>query len=374
MTRLAFRRFAALFAYALTKAPFDGRGVSGVIALLLLLPVFMIWQLTHWLGFLLDEILFRGYRKVDVHRPLFVLGPPRTGTTYLHRVLAADRDTTTFKTWECLFGLSIVGRKLCIGLGRVDRALGRPVSRIGSWLGRRLLGAMDDIHELKLDAPEEDFLCLMPLAACFLLIVPFPRDPWLWRAARLDTALDPREQRAIMRYYRRCVQKHLYVFGDGKRYLAKNPSFSGMAQALLDEFPDARILTCSRDPVATVPSQLSALRPGLAACGFESVPDELRDELVDLLRYYYEHLADVSKANPGCMAVVSNDELRRDLDGSIRRAFGELGIAVSTSLDGELLRVSTASEGSQSAHIYSPEEFGLDAAQLRAMFASVYSA
>ncbi|MGB1248157.1 MAG: hypothetical protein ACPG4Z_04675, partial [Chitinophagales bacterium] len=35
-------------------------------------------------GRILDEIFFRGYRKVDLSSPVFIISNPRCGTTFLH--------------------------------------------------------------------------------------------------------------------------------------------------------------------------------------------------------------------------------------------------------------------------------------------------
>ena len=166
-----------------------------------------------------------------------MLGPPRSGTTHLHHVLALDERTTTFRTWECLFGLSVTGRVLLLGLGRLDRFFGRPFGRTGAWLGRRLLGGMNDVHPFALDAPEEDFLALMPAMQCFILVVAFPRAEWLWRTARLDESGGPSRARGADGFYKACVQKHMYVFGRDRRFLSKNASFSGMAESLCGRSP-----------------------------------------------------------------------------------------------------------------------------------------
>lgn len=39
----------------------------------------------------LDELLYPEYRKVQV-KPVFIIGQPRSGTTFLHRTLADDRN------------------------------------------------------------------------------------------------------------------------------------------------------------------------------------------------------------------------------------------------------------------------------------------
>lgn len=365
-------RYVACLVQVLASPFRDGRRFGGTLLLLLGLPMFIVLQCLHWLGFLLDEILFPGYRRVELQAPVFVLGPPRSGTTHLHRVLAADPDTTTFRTWECLFGLSVSARKLILALASIDSAVGSPIGRLAGRLGRRNT-AMADIHRVALDEPEEDFLCLMPIAACFLLIVPFPRSAWLWRLARFDTELPQREQQRVLRYYRRCIQKHLYVFGREKRFLSKNASFSGASRALLREFPDARILFTVRDPVQTVPSQLSSLRPALQLCGFPTIGEQFRDSLVGLLEYYYVQLAEAAKDNPGRLAMLYNDALRNDLAGAVSEAMKQVGLPVGRSLRQHLDDLAPASRTHSSRHEYSLEEFGLSNDDIRRTFDAAYA-
>jgi len=369
---LAVRRYSSLLVRALA-APFDrSRSLAGALLVILAFPLFILWQALHWLGLALDEVFFRGYRSIAIRDPLFVIGPPRTGTTFLHHVLARDPAYTTFRTWECLFGLSVTARKVGLALGRLDRLLGRPAGRLAAVLGRAVAGPLDDIHPLRLDEPEEDFLCLMPIAACFLLVVPFPNADWLWRTARLDTDIPERERRQVIGWYRRCIQKHLYVFGEERKYLSKNASFCGLMDTLLDEFPDARILVTWRDPGAAVPSQLSSLRPALKVVGYRNVTESFRDALTDLTCYYFLHSADVEERRPGRVTTITNDDLRQRLDVAVEAAYARLGLAVSPELRQILDEYTDVSRASRSTHRYSLDEFGFDEELIRSRFARVY--
>ena len=69
---------------------------------LLLILCFALLNLLHALGWLLDELFFRRWHKVRVHKAVFIVGLPRSGTTHLQRVLAHDPQFTTFTTWEAL--------------------------------------------------------------------------------------------------------------------------------------------------------------------------------------------------------------------------------------------------------------------------------
>ncbi len=341
--------------------------------MLLGLPLFLLWLVIQWLGLLLDEVLFRAYRKVEIREPLFVIGPPRTGTTHLHHVLAMDPETTTFRTWECLFGLSVTTRYIGIGISRLHRAIGAPFKKLGNWLGSTLFKRMEDIHPIRLDEPEEDFLALLPVLACFLIVVPLPSARWLWSIARFDTDLGRREQAALLRFYRHAIQKHLYVFGADRRFLSKNASFAGMVGGLLDEFPDARIIATVRDPLAVVPSQLSSLRPALELCGFQSVPPRFRDDLVALLAYYFLNLKAKAAKDPGRIAFIDNSELRYELEASVQRALAELGMEISPTLLEAIRNLPDGPDAKTSRHKYTLEEFDLSEATVRSRLAAVYT-
>lgn len=365
-------RAVSLWLAAFVSPWTEGRSLAGALLVILGWPFFWLLQLLHWIGFALDEVFFRGWRRVEIDRPLFVLGPPRSGTTHLHHVLSLDQRTTTFRTWECLFGLSVTGRMLLLGLGRIDRLLGRPFARVGGWLGRRFLAGMDDVHPFAMNAPEEDFLALTPVMQCFILVVVFPRAGWLWRTARLDTDADDARRRRLMRFYRACVQKHVYVFGSGKRFLSKNASFSGMAESLLEAFPDARILATTRDPKKTVPSQLSSIQPGLAAVGFDRIEPALRERFVEQLLFYYLHLDGVARAHPDRIAIIGNDELRDNLEDVVRASFAALNLDVSPQFADALVEAGRRSRGFSSKHAYTLEEYGLSESMIEKRFAAVY--
>lgn len=365
---LGVARYAQLLILAFVSLFDRRRRFTGAALALLVWPLIVALQIVHWIFWCIDELVFAGYRQVAVKKPVFVIGPPRTGTTFLHRVLADDDTVTTFRLWECLFGFTITGHKLCTALARLDRALGSPIRKLAGWIAGSAASDLDDVHPLALDAPEEDFLTFLPFAACFLLVVPYPTARWLFRFSRFDIDVPERDRRHVMRWYRRCIQKHLYVNGTDLRFLSKNASFGGMTEALLKEFPDARILTTWRDPVAAVPSQLSSLAPSLAWFGFRSMPRALRDRLVDQMGFYYRHIAETEARHRDRVIRITTTELRVGLKPVITTAFETLGLPISESLQRRLDSAQEESRQHQSSHHYSAEDFGLTDDLIRSRF------
>jgi hypothetical protein len=288
-------RTLGLMRQALFPSPFPGvwQYLRRVLILVVFLPALLILQVSHWIGFLLDEFLFRRYRRVDVRHPVFVLGVPRSGTTFLHRLLAEDAEFTTFSTWECLFAPSITERYVYLCVAAIDRRIGRPFGRVVNWFEARLLDATKDVHPTSLTAPEEDYLVFLPLLCCFILVVPFPESDWLWRMGQFDRDMPKAEREILLRWYRRCLQKHLYFHGPSRTLLSKNAAFAGMAISLVDAFPDCRLVVCERDAVMGIASQFSSLSAGLSLFGVAPTDVRFRRKLLDCLHFYYENLAAV---------------------------------------------------------------------------------
>jgi omega-hydroxy-beta-dihydromenaquinone-9 sulfotransferase len=337
-------------------------------------PLFALIQLLHWIGFLLDELLFPGYRRVAVREPLFVLGVPRSGTTNLHRVLAEDPQFTTFSTWECLFAPSVTQRRLWLALGWVDARMGRPLGRLLDRLEHYAFGGMEQIHSMRLRDPEEDYFALMPVLACFILILPFPADPYLWRMGRFDRDMPADEQARLMAFYRGCLQRHLYVHGPDKRLLSKNAAFAPLAGSLRSHFSDARFLVCLREPAATLPSQLSSLEPGVRLFGVLDVVPDFRERLARQLGFYYENLELALGDLPGerC-AWVTLDGLKADLGGTLATVYGQLGLALGEPFSESLARATERSRAYRSGHGYILEQFNLEPGALDPGLGQIYT-
>jgi len=340
------------------------RHYAASAAVLLALPLLLAY---HAVGFLLDELLFRGYRAVEVESPVFVLGPPRSGTTAVHEVLADDERFTTFRTWECFFGLSVTWRRFWRGVGRVDRRLGRPLGRLADFMTARLAGGLRDVHPVRLDAPEEDYFALLPLLWCFILVVPFPDAPWPWRWGRFDEALSAREKARVMRAYRRAIQRHLYVHR-GKRYLAKNAAFAPLAHTLLDAFPDARVLCCLRAPRAALSSQLSSLHPALIAIHGNYDRKRFAHRMTGLYGFYYRNLfAALEQPGSHRAAWLPLPALAR-LGEAVEDAYRLLGLELTPAFRERLAFRAQQNRGWRSPHRHDPARLPVEDHVLRQAF------
>ncbi|MBS3779282.1 MAG: sulfotransferase [Desulfovermiculus sp.] len=342
--------------------------------MLCFLPAFAILQTVHWIALLLDEVLFPDYRQVTPEAPIFVVGIPRSGTTFLHRVLARDRDQfTTLSLWELVLAPAICERLLILGMSRIDRYLGQPGGRLISWIAGRLASAVDEVHPITLQDAEEDFLLLSPILSCFLLIVPFPFAPEIEKLAFFDDQAQPSERRRVMAFYYAMVQRHLYVFGDQKIFLSKNVSFTPMLESLLAIFPQARLVACARTPLEAVPSQISAMERGWQLFDNPFTPELFGDRWLELMDYYYSHLVHVlSTKKEKEYLLFDMHELQAGTKACVQCIYERFHIPLSDTYATILDQETEAAASYRSRHRYDLEKYGLEAEKVRSRYEQWY--
>ena len=341
----------------------------------LFIPSFAAVQIVHWLAFKLDDILFPGYRTTLIRKPLFIVGIPRSGTTHLHQVLAADTERfTTTSLWELIFAPAIVERKLLLGAVKLDRRLGRPLGKLFDWANHKAFGGMQDIHPIDLTAPEEDYFLLLPEMACFLLIHPFPFAE-MWRVASFDKSIPPPERERVMAAYKARLQRHVYFHGPDKIVLSKNPAFSGFVRSLQKTFPDCRIVCNVRPPASSVPSLVSSMQEGVDLFDNDPRGTEYRDKLMAMLRFFYKHLGRHVLTMPRDRhRVVPMKELKSDLPGVVEDIYERFGYEI-TARYREALDVEwEKARAYKSRHKHSLEQFGLTEEQVEEYFAEAAKA
>lgn len=135
-----------------------GMSLKRVVVISLLFvcfPPLMVWN---HVGFFLDDLLYPDWRATGIHKPCFIVGNARSGTTWLHRLMVTSMEDnfTTFKTWEILFAPSIVWKRLFLTLHRLDRIVcGSFFLSLLARLESSLLPA-SQLHEVGLQLAEED--------------------------------------------------------------------------------------------------------------------------------------------------------------------------------------------------------------------------
>ena len=365
-------RFWAFFVWAPQAIVAHGWGAAfkRLIILIIGIPLFGCLQLLHWIGMLLDACFFRDWINTSAESPVFITGIPRSGTTFLQRTLAQDQRFTSTPLWELIFAPSISEKVFWSKVGSWLKPL-------GAFLGRqKFFSKMEAIHSLQIDEPEEDFLFLLQLNACFILIALFPSAQGLWRLSRFDKEVPRWERRLIMYYYKVCVQKHLYFRRSQSPkkdwvYLSKNPSFASMTRSLEETFKEAKFVVCAREPRKTVPSQISSLKPAFELLGDGKLPKGFAQNCVSMLHGYYADL-NQNLVTRDRAPLLNNEAIKSDLQAVVQDLYTRWNWEIDADFAQFLGQQAEKSRKHSSGHSYELSEFGLNEATIEDQFANVW--
>lgn len=195
-----------------------------------------------------------------IDAPLFVVGPPRTGTTILLELLALDPSLRAPIAWEAVQPLPRLADPAA------DRAERRRLAESEQELWADIHPAFMTMHELASDLPCEcvHFLAYDFAGPYWSMHYDTPSFTG-WQLEHLD-ALE-----RVYRLHRRMLQTFQYAgdprgalaTGDPRRWLLKSPAHVSTLPQLFAEYPDALVIHTHRDPrkfIASLTSLLGVLR------------------------------------------------------------------------------------------------------------------
>jgi len=337
-----------------------------LLLLLAFFGFFPLIQMFHMVCFFLDELFYPEYDAVDLKPPLFIVGNPRSGTTFLHRLMAEDGNGFfCFHAWEIMFP-AIVQKKILGWLGRADRCLGSPFKRSILFLESRILKPLDTMHRTGLFQPEEDEMLLIHMFSSFIYLVwLFPYPGWQ-DLMRFDERLDDRSKQRIMLFYRQCVKRQAYWAGEGRRLLSKNPGFTPKLRTLLEYFPDCRIVYLVRNPLDAIGS-MQSMATELWKATLGSAPNsELQLQLYDMAKYYYEYPLDTFAEWPQeRFYIASYNDLTERPGDVVAAIYRHFGMPITEQLEAILHAANQMAGTHKSRHQYSLDDFVVPEDQIK---------
>jgi hypothetical protein len=291
-----------------------------------------------------------------IEAPIFVIGPPRTGTTLLSRLLHQDPGLRSLMKWEAQDSVPPPDAATFEHDPRISKA--ERVHRIVDHANPEL----KRIHSNLPNGPTE---CIAVLAQEFTCnywesVANVPSySEWL---ADVDYT-------STYQYYRMVLQ--LLQSRAPGRWSLKSPAHRLAMKALADEFPDAVFIETHRDPATVVASMCSLV--GALTSTFTDA-----DWTAYIARHWMNVLIEMSDrvdrfrdAHGDARFIdLQYTELLRDPIAAMTRIYERLERPVSTALEERWLRFLTANpQDKYGRHVYGLAELGLDRAVIDDRFA-----
>jgi hypothetical protein len=301
-----------------------------------------------------DRQLYPNIAYQEIREPLFIVGLPRSGTSLLHSLLAADPEHRCPLMWEVR---SPTPPTLADEKRRVQRATRS--CKFFNWLAP----TFRYVHAVGAEVPQE---CISLMTPTFLsdqfdamYYVPSYRA-WFFQ----------QDLRPAYEYHRRFLQ-HLQFRRAAPRWILKAPTHMFAMPALLSVYPDALFVQTHRTPVyamASVSSLVTILRSAFS----DAVdPVTICREAID---YWSEtmdkFLNERDRLASKRICDVEYDEISRDPVSAIRRIYNHFGWSFSKQAE-QRMRVLVAkhAERQPGNHRYHLSQFGFSAEEVLTAFA-----
>jgi hypothetical protein len=308
---------------------------------------------------LLDHVFFPDFRNQPVRAPLYIIGNPRSGTTFTHRLLALDEQFSYLKLYQTIFP-AVTCYKLFALAGRVDRMIGSPGRRILGCISNRGFKGWDTIHKTGPEKAESDEMLFMYAMLSPLLGLLFPFLKEMDSATFVDF-MPEKSRRKLMQYYKSCLQRHLYATGPDKILLQKVALIAGRIESIHALLPDMRIVHLVRHPYESIPSLISMFEVTWKSLAPHACKDgRACRELADMICDYYLHLHEVEQTiPPDRLLKVRYTDLIADPRSTVHSIYHDFGLEMRPDYDDLLSREMNRARTYKSKHKYSLEQYGL---------------
>jgi hypothetical protein len=298
------------------------------------------------------------YADVSIERPVFVTGLPRSGTTALHRLLAADPDHQGLELW----------------LTEVPQP--RPPRE--TWESDPVFaGIAEGYRQHHVEHPE--FMGMHYIAAdqveeCWRLLRQSMSSVSFESLAHIPTYsrwLDGYDWSPAYRRHRANLQL-IGLPDPGRRWVLKNPSHLFALDALMAAYPDALVVQTHRAPRTAVASACSLSAHATQGWSQVFVGEQIgRDQLELLGRGVDRFAAERAKHDPAQFLDVYYDDFVADPVGTVARVYDAFGLVLGEPARAamEAIHQESVAGGQRPAHRYTLADFGLAAEQVDERFA-----
>jgi hypothetical protein len=310
---------------------------------LLSVPIYsMLWYL--------DEAFFRGYRRVKIH-PVFIVGQPRSGSTFLHRTLAADEEHfVAIRHFEWRYPYITIQKLIRV------LQLEPLLQRVNYWPANNAGSKAAQMHPNTLFDWEEDGIFFEEKLLCHYFII--LRFPYLRLLPRMDdfSALTDKQKRKCLALHEAAIKKVIYLRGNNRIYLSKDIENMSKLPFLAERYPDARFLLIVRESRFFFNSYLRLISLSVRAKSSIDADCIERWKTTHLLKKRHDcrtqmafahSLLETNKVELSCNVLV------RDTEATIRLIYDRLQLPVNSAHARVLARIQKQQDARSRPYTYS---------------------
>ena len=263
--------------------------------------------------------------EIEIVAPVIVIGLPRSGTTHLVNLLAADTRFRSMPLWESYEPAPDPDE-----WATVDGVDPRWTRCQQTWeamqAGAPFVAAM---HPMAPDHVHEEIELMTPDFSSYNL-------EWVARAPQWRDSYLAHDQTPHYRYMKQVLQI-LQWYRPRDRWVLKSPQHLEQIGPLLTTLPDATIVVTHRDPVAVVQSTITMLTYGARTAYRTTRPDWYRDYWTERIgRLLDASLVDRHLLPADRTVDVFFDEYMSDELGTLQRVYECAGIELTDAARAEI--------------------------------------
>jgi hypothetical protein len=314
-------------------------------------------------GFLSNRLRIVDYLKKhpellerSIDRPMFVFGLPRTGTTLTINLLSADPRRRCLLRWESLNSAP----PAAAGALRTDPRCVTEQQRLA--MAIKFAPQIAAAHYEEADSPSE---CQFAMAPTFCAQI---FDSNVFVPSYHDWFLHKTTYRAAFEFHKQLLQ--LLQAENGGRWTLKNPWHPLFLNDLTSVYPDAQLVMTHRDPAEVVGSACSLIR--LVRPMFSDSVDlrKIAEQLIETFDLMIER-QNAFRERRGERSIydIQYAEQLRDPIGQMRKLYAHFDEPLTSAAETAMSKMLADNpQGKHGKHVYSLEEFGLTAPEVRQHF------
>ncbi|MEN9446827.1 MAG: hypothetical protein RJA25_116 [Bacteroidota bacterium] len=310
---------------------------------------------------LLDELLFPNYKNITIKQPVFIISNPRSGTTFLHRLMCLDEEKFVYNLMYHTTFASITVHRMVQFFDTIDNKIGKPLNKLIEWINSILFKGWDDIHATGFNKSEEDegLHFISGISPSIGLITPYLKE---FKDIFIPDKLTNNETEKIKKYYKTTIQRWMYALGSDKIFLSKTVMSSGRLKMLHELFPDVKIILLIRSPYQAIPS-FTSMFAGPWKVLYPQIPEnsaEYREwgELgISYYKYFYEQKQFFQNQN--LITIDYTDLVGKPYD-TVLKIYKQLQLNTSDTFLQRLEKATSTAKKYKSAHTYSLETYGFE--------------